>query len=167
MNHDPLLRNPLLLLFLPFRQAFAAVCADPEQVDPTPFRAKAVDEIGKRWRTLGSGGSPDGKAAAPAAPGAHPPAAPGTPASKNGLKTILNILKSICRDAHDFEQGLSLVLDKDPSLLPQSPLGSAWQLRAQSIKAVIRSEQEGASCCCCAPQPSDATPAGDESPACC
>ena len=107
------------------------MCADPEQVDPTPFRAKAVDEIGKRWRTLGSGG-PDGKAA-PASSGILPPPAPGSPASKNGLKTILNILKSICRDAHEFEQGLSLVLDKDPNLLPMSPLGSAWQLRAQSI----------------------------------
>ena len=86
------------------RQAFATVCENPEQVDPTPFNAKAVDEVGKRWRTLGptSRASDRGSVIEDGVTGS----------GKNGLKTILNILKSICKDVHDFEHGLATILDQ-------------------------------------------------------
>lgn len=85
-------------------QAFTTVCENPEQVDPTPFKAKAVDEVGKRWRSLGptAGTSDRANAIEDGATGS----------GKNGLKTILNILKSICKDVHDFEHGLAVILDK-------------------------------------------------------
>ncbi len=108
------------------------MCENPEQVDPTPFAAKAVDEIGKRWRSLGPSAVSDGR---PQATEHH---ATKSGLTKNGLKTILNILKGICKDVHDFEQGLAEILDRDPQLMAASPLSSVWLLRAQSIKACIR-----------------------------
>ena len=118
-------------------QAFLAVSEDPELVDPTPFNAKAVDEVGKRWRALGPGvGGGKGEDSAEVQ---------GNGPSKNGLKTILNILKSICKDVSDFEQGLAAIIDRNPKLsLTVTPLESTWQLRAQSIKAIIRTDLDGA-----------------------
>ncbi|GAX76203.1 hypothetical protein CEUSTIGMA_g3647.t1 [Chlamydomonas eustigma] len=122
------------------RSAFHAVCENPEHVDPTPFAARAVDDVGKKWRALG--------------PSVGGPSMPEIPTggvddmeggSRNGLKTILNILKGICRDVQDFEQGLNAILEKDPGLVPDSILNPAlWQLRAQSIKSSIRRELDAA-----------------------
>ena len=111
---------------------------NPELVDPTPFNAKAVDEVGKKWRSLGPGATGGrGDDAVDGGPGGGP--------SKNGLKTILNILKSICKDVSDFEHGLAAIIERDPRLSPVAPThASIWQLRSQSIMAIIQKDLEGA-----------------------
>ena len=121
------------------------MCENPEQVDPTPFNAKAGDEVGKRWRSLGVAGNTDANTHKAAAASSEDNAARNQ--GKNGLKTIINILKHICSDVHDFEQGLARILDQDPRLLPSTSFpggASMWPMRAQAIKARIRLDLDSA-----------------------
>jgi hypothetical protein len=93
-----------------------------------------VDDVGKKWRALGP--SVGGHSIPEGPTGGMDDTEGG---SRNGLKTILNILKGICKDVQAFEQGLDFILEKDPGLVRDNLLNpSLWQLRAQSIKLSIR-----------------------------
>jgi hypothetical protein len=81
-------------------KAMETICENPEGVDPVPFASKAADDLGnKRWRGIGS------MAGAPAQPsggggaGGEGEGEGGGKAmgSKNGLKSILTIIRAICK----------------------------------------------------------------------
>ncbi|KAG1657376.1 hypothetical protein FOA52_007575 [Chlamydomonas sp. UWO 241] len=87
--------------------ALSMVCESSDNLDPTPFAPKAAEgQDQRRWRILQSVSVPAGDARN--ADGKGP---------RSSLKTLLNVIKGICRDVVDFEQGLSTVLDSVPEAL--------------------------------------------------